>query len=334
MTGERRKAAVLNDNPARCREVYGRGRLERLHEIADMVPGIVTGANLGARAAALRDVEAVFSTWGLPKLGDEELAHLPSLQIVFYAAGSVRAFAPALLERGIRVMSAWGANAIPVAEFTVAQVLLSCKGFWRNTRGYTGPETRGDLFRGAGVFGETVGLIGAGMVGRAVIERLRPFELRVLVHDPYLPDDEARDLGVEKVSLDALFADSYVVSNHLPNLPELVGVLHGGLFETLRPDATFINTGRGAQVVEVDLVRVLRARPDVTALLDVTFPEPPEAGSPLYDLPNVQLSSHIAGSMNDEVVRMADFAIEEFGRWERGEPLRWEVTLERLATMA
>lgn len=102
----------------------------------------------------------------------------------------------------------------------------------------------------------------------------------------------------------------------------------------MRQDATFINTGRGAQVVEADLVHVLRQRSDLTALLDVTDPELPAPASALYALPNVPLSSHIAGSLNDEVVRMADHATEEFVRWERGEPLRYEVTAAMLDTMA
>ena len=331
-----KKAAILNDNAARCREVYGQGRLERLGQIADLVPGVIGHDEMAARADELADVEAVFSTWGLPRLAAAELGLLPRLQIVFYAAGSVRSFAPTLLDRGVRVVSSWGANAVPVAEFALAQILLSCKGFFRNTRQYGSPAARrsGELYRGPGVFGETVGLIGAGMVGRALIERLRPFELRVLVYDPYVDEDEARQLGVETTSLETLFERSLVVSNHLPNLPELQGVLHGGLFEQMRPGATFINTGRGAQVVEADLIQVLQERDDVTALLDVTFPEPPEDDSPFYTLPNVQLSSHIAGSLNDEVVRLADYAIEEFERWERGEPLRFEVTAEVLARMA
>jgi phosphoglycerate dehydrogenase-like enzyme len=86
--------------------------------------------------------------------------------------------------------------------------------------------------------------------------------------------------------------------------------------------------------VESELLDVLQARPDLTALLDVTSPEPPAADSPFYVLPNVQLSSHIAGSMNDEVVRMADYIIEEFSRWQRGEALRYDVTLDMLDTMA
>ena len=83
-------------------------------------------------------------------------------------------------------------------------------------------------------------------------------------------------------------------------------MLNAALFRSMRPGATFINTGRGAQVNESDMAAVFGARPDLTALLDVTWPEPPEAGSPLYTLPNVHLSSHIAGSLGNEVVRMAD----------------------------
>ena len=328
-----KKAAVINENPARCLEVYGAGRYERLQEVCDLVPGILSATQMEERIDELAHVEALFTTWGIPQL-EPILDRLPRLAAVFYAAGSVRSFAPALLERDIIVVSSWAANGIPVAEFTVAQILLACKGYFHNTRDYTGPDARSKLHRGAGVFGETVGLIGIGVIGHAVIERLKSFELRVIVHDPFLPSEEAASLGVEKVSLDELFAQSYVISNHLPNLEHLRGLLNGDHFERMRPDASFINTGRGAQIEEADLIRVWSERPDLTALLDVTFPEPPVAGSPLYELPNVHLSSHIAGSMNDEVVRMADFVIEEFGRWERGEPLLYQVTAERLETMS
>ena len=102
----------------------------------------------------------------------------------------------------------------------------------------------------------------------------------------------------------------------------------------MRPGAAFINTGRGATVVESDLAEVLAARPDLTALLDVTSPEPAPADSPWYALENVHLSSHIAGSGGKEVVRMADYCLEEFEAWKAGKPLRYQVTADMLATMA
>ena len=100
-------------------------------------------------------------------------------------------------------------------------------------------------------------------------------------------------------------------------------------FEALPEHATFINTGREATVVEEDLVAVLRARPDLAALLDVSSHSPA-----LEALPNCALSSHIAGSQNAECRRMADFVIEEFERYRKGEALRYAVALEMLPTMA
>ena len=88
------------------------------------------------------------------------------------------------------------------------------------------------------------------------------------------------------------------------------------------------------QAVLADLLDELQKRPTLTALLDVTYPEPPEPDSLFYTLPNVYLTSHIAGSLNDEVNRMADFMVDEFLRWEAGEPLRYEVTLDIMDTMA
>lgn len=105
------------------------------------------------------------------------------------------------------------------------------------------------------------------------------------------------------------------------------------LFERLREGATFINTGRGAQVVEADLIAVLKERPDLTALLDVTAPEPPAADSELWRLPNVAISPHIGGTTGHEVVRLADCAIEEFEVWRTGKPLRYQVTPEIFRTM-
>ena len=330
------KAAFLCDKPSDIERVYGQGRREQLADLVELYPEMITSDNLADHAIRLQDLEVAFSTWGMPRLEGEQLEKLPSLKVVFYAAGSVKKFAPPLLQRGIVVCSSWGANAVPVAEFTLAQVLLSCKGYFRNTRDCRSPAGRrsGKVFRGPGVFGEVVGLVGLGMVGRVVARLLQGFELQVLCYDPYVDDELVAELGVDRNELAELFAPSMVVCNHLPNIPATRGMLDGRLFGSMRPGATFINTGRGAQVVEAELIDVLARRSDLTALLDVTFPEPPEPGSALYTLPNVQLSSHIAGSINDEVVRMADYMIEEFARWERGEALRYRVEEAMLETMA
>lgn len=295
-------------------------------------------ATLAERRGELQETDYLFSTWGMPSLRLEEIReYLPRLQAVFYAAGSVQQFAPAFLECGIRVFSAWAANAVPVAEYTVAQILLAGKGFFQASRLYQ-KEGRDVAHRHSaahcGNYGAKVGIIGAGMIGKLVIERLKENHLEVLVYDPFLPQEQAEKLGVTLCSLDRLFAECQVISNHLANNPQTVGMLDYRLFSQMGAYATFLNTGRGAQVVEADLARACMEEPGRTAVLDVTDPEPVEAVNPFYTMENVILTPHIAGSMGDEVARMGQFMADEFFALEEGKPLRYEVTAEMLKTMA
>lgn len=304
--------------------------------LTQLLPQTVTYSNFESVAEQLQNVEVFFSTWGMDAGLAEKICRLPNLKAFFYAAGTVQHFARPLLDRGVTVVSAWSANAVPVAQFTLAQVLLSLKGYFHNVR-----ETRLQVNHGRavevhvpGIFDATVALLGCGMVGRKVAELLRPFGLKVIVYDPFLTEVEAATLGVHIVSLENAFSTAQIVSNHLPDLPTTQGLLNGRLFSSLQTGATFINTGRGATLVEADLAEILAQRPDLTALLDVTYPEPPAPGSPWYKLENVHLSSHIAGSQGQEVLRLADYCLEEFERWRKGEPLRYQVTLPMLEKLA
>lgn len=328
------KTAFFCDLEPIFQSVYDPARRARIAAACDVHPVVVTSQNLEEQLPALADLRVIFSTWGMPALTQAQLARLPSLQAVFYAAGTVKAFATPILKQGVTLVSAWAANGVPVAEFTLAQILLSNKGYFRNCRACATPAGRAQAFRGAGNYDQTVALLGVGMIGRKVIELLRPFRLQTVVFDPFLSADAAVKLGVEKVSLDEAFARGSVVSNHLANVPETCGLLQRRHFAAMRENAVFINTGRGATVVEADLAEVLRQRPDLSALLDVTEPEPPLPDSPLYKLANVFLSSHIAGSMGTEVLRMTDTMLEEFQAWRTGQPLRYAVSLEMLKTMA
>ena len=328
------RAAFFCASDASIDYVYAGGRREKVAQLCELHPALVTADNLDAELPRLGELEVIFSTWGMLPLTGEQLARMPNLKALFYAAGSVRKFARPFLEHGIVVVSGWGANAVPVAEFTLAQILLANKNYFQNTRACARPETRVDAPRGPGNYGETVSLLGAGMIGRAVIDLLKPFRLDVLVFDPFLPAGDAARLGVEQVDMDEAFRRGQVVSNHIANLPETERMIRGTHLESMREGAVFINTGRGATVAEDEMVQVLRRRPDLTALLDVTYPEPPTPDSPLYELPNVSISSHLAGSLNDEVVRMADYIVEEFLAWQEGRPLRYGVTFETLKRMA
>jgi phosphoglycerate dehydrogenase-like enzyme len=328
-------AAFFGERQERLDYVYADGRRERVVDVVDLYPERISLSNFSDHVAGLHELEVIFSTWGMSELQQEHLDQLPNLKIVFYGAGSVQKFARPFLERGIRMCSAWRANAVPVAEYTLAEILLANKGYHRNIRDcQTRDGRKNSPFKGRGNFGATVALLGAGAIGRLVIDLLKPFHLDVVVFDPFLPDEAAAEMGVLPVSLEEAFRTGDVVSNHLANNEQTRGMLRGEHFSLLKDQATFINTGRGATVVEADLIAELEKRVSLTALLDVTMPEPPEEGSPLYTLPNVYLTSHIAGSLNDEVIRMADYMIEEFLRYEGGEALLHEVSLDMIDSMA
>ena len=318
-------AAFITASRATCAipKVFSEKQMLELGSITRLRPGIAEPRD--AENGSLKDVEILFSTWSMPELTDRQLDRMPALKAVFYAAGATDGFARPLFDRGIRVFSAWQANAIPVAEFCLGQILLGLKGYFRAAVfAPRSPDFCTHRFCGPGAYGETVALIGAGAISTHVRELLKPIHVNVIT----VPSRKEN----RTISLEDAFSKAMVVSNHLPNRDDNIGVLNGALFRRMREGAVFINTGRGRQVNEPELAEVLEERPDLTALLDVTDPEPPRADSKLYRLPNVILSPHIAGSWNDELHRMSDYMIEEYRRYASGEPCLYEVCESMLMT--
>ncbi len=321
--------------------VYDEASFTRLHELCGLChTPIITKANIEEHAEELKDTEFAFSTWGMEHYTVEEIKkYFPSLRALFYAAGTVKDFAREFLEAGVKVFSAWGANAVPVAEYTVAQIILANKGFFTAMHYCTqNPADRASahsIFKAhKGNYGARVGLLGLGMIGSLVAEMLEQYELEVVAFDPFCSVEKAASLGVKLVTLDELFETSDVISNHLANKPETVGIINHELIFSMKEDVTFLNTGRGAQVDEESLAEFMAYHPFATAVLDVTDPEPPLPTSPLFGKMNIYLTPHIAGSSGDEVHRMSKFMCEECEHLLKGEPCRWEVTLDMLKTMA
>lgn len=285
----------------------------------------------------VRRAEYVFSTWGMPHLSEEEIRdRMPELKAVFYAAGSVQGFAREFLACGVKVHSAWAANAVPVVEYACAQVLLANKDFFQSRLRFakTKNEAARDFTGIPGNWDAKVGIIGCGMIGSMMVQRLSQYRLEILVSDPFASDEKIEKLGGRRASLEEIFSTCHTISNHTANNPQTVGMLNYALFSKMLPNAVFINTGRGAQVVEADLVRALREEPGRAAVLDVTFPEPPEAEHPFWSMENVYLTPHIAGSSGNEVARMGEYMAEELQRTAEGADCRWSVTEAMLKTMA
>lgn len=308
--------------------VYGPAERTAIAKHVEMVAPPQTQQSIESHPELLANVDVIFSGWGCPVVNEAFLSAAPNLGAIFYGAGAVGQWmTPAVAERNIVVTTASTANAIPVAEYTLATILFSLKHGWSLAR-QTSVERRFPARDGApGCYGSTVGLVAMGLIARALVRMLKAFDLRVITYDPFLTAAEAAQLGVERAILSELFQQSDVVSIHAPALAETNGMITGELIASMRNGATLINTARGSVVNEAQMIEVLSARPDLQAVLDVTDPiEPPAVDSPLYTLPNVVLTPHIAGSVGKECRRMGQYMVDELERYVAGQPLRWALT--------
>lgn len=328
---DNRPATLLAMAPGIAERLLSDGRRIRLAEIARTDPQLVAHDLRAPKfATALAEAEVLLTCWGATPLTEEILARAPRLRAVVHAAGSVKHhITPACWERGLLVSSAAGANALPVAEYTLAAILFAGKQVlhaadrYRALRG-ADHDWRTEL-TSSGNYRRTVGLVGASRIGRRVIELLRPFDMTTLLYDPYVTEAEAAGLGVEKADLEDLCARASVVSVHAPQIPETDGMIGAAQLAAMPDGGTLINTSRGSLVDEAALLTELRTG-RLHAVLDVTDPEVPPAASEFYTLPNVLLTPHMAGSFGNELHRMADHALSELERYAAGlhftEPVR------------
>ena len=329
--------AVLFMHPDLVSRVYDERNFAALREHL-LLPGIcVSRDNWRDHLDLLRSARVVVSSWGGPQLEGGLLDAMPSLELYLYGAGSIKGLmGEAAWDRGIRITSAAQANGVPVAEFALAQILFSMKHGWSMMRRCSSGERSLWLMNKdvPGNYHTHVGVIGLSMIGRQLCRLLRPFDLHVSVYDPVADDTAFMEHGAQRMDLDSIFRHSDVVSLHAPWLPETEGMIRGEHFAMMKPGATFINTARGALVREQEMIEVLRARPDLTVVLDVCHPEPPDEGSPLFALPNVFLTPHLAGSMGPECARMGAYMAAELKRYLAGEPMLGEVRREAAAMLA
>ena len=289
---------------------------------------------LHTNPAILRDVQIIFTGWAHPKLDAEFLDAAPALEAAFYGSGSCRAMvSEAMWEREIVVTTATSANSVPVAEFTLAQILFSLKRGWEYA---TVLRERGECrshFHVPGAFHSKVGIIALGHVGRLVCEKLKQFDVEVLAYDPHVDSSVFREVGATRASLGEIFDQCDVVSLHAPRNAETIGMINGSHFLRMKPRAVFINTARGALVNEVEMVDALIKRPDLWAILDVFSDDPERTDKRIHTLRNVVLTPHIAGSLNEECLRMGEAMLSELTRYLERKPLRGQVTAERVAVM-
>ncbi|WP_019358647.1 hydroxyacid dehydrogenase [Streptomyces sp. AA1529] len=294
----------------------------RFGEVVNLAEPVLSDFTTQAARRVLPEVELLITGWGCPPLDAAVLARAPELRAVVHTAGSVRGhLTPACWARGIEVSTAAAANAVPVAEYTLAMILLANKQVLPAARAYRQRRARGELLLTDPLLGNhrrTVGILSASLIGRRVMALLRAHELRVLLYDPYVDEAEAAALGAVRTDLAELFAASDVVSVHTPLLPATRGLVSAELLALLRDGGTLINTARGAVVDQEALTQeVCGGR--LRAVLDVTEPEVLPPGHPLWECENALITPHLAGSQGNELDRLAETALQEVRRWAAGE---------------
>jgi phosphoglycerate dehydrogenase-like enzyme len=208
--------------------VYGLDERQEIARRVDLIAPAQTSQSVGADPAVLRDATVLFSGWGAPVMDEAFLDNAPNLRAVFYAGGAVGSWITAeVWDRGIVVTSAYAANAVPVAEYTMATIVFSLKHGWALARQTREQRLFPPRDGAPGCYGTTVGLVSLGITARTLAQLLRPFEMNVLAYDPYVSPGEAAELGVGLTSLDDLFERCHVVSIHTPLLDETIGMITG-----------------------------------------------------------------------------------------------------------
>lgn len=313
---------------------YPRPLLEKLSHRVRILEPALDGETWQNHPKLLAETDYILGTWGVPRIDADFLARTPRLKGLFYGAGTVKGFVtPEFFARRLVLSNANQANAIPVAEYAAATILLSLKRFWQHSR-QTKQSRSWKKLPVPGAWRSVVGLVSLGAVGKGTAERLRRYDVEVLAFDPFATAEQAKAMGVRLCSLDEIFRTSDVVSLHTPWLPETENLVAGAQLRLMKPGATLLNTSRGAIINEPELCQVLTERPDLTAILDVTYPEPPAAESPLFTLENVILTPHISGSLDGEVARMGQWMADELIRHLDGRPLQYQLTEAELTTAA
>jgi len=316
-------------------KVYAPDILSQIRSNSQLREPFLDASSVSAHTQTLADVEVIFGTWGMPVLDNSFLDLTPKLRAIFYAAGTVKHFVTDdFWQRDVTICSAWRANALPVAEFTLGAILLSLKNVWAYHRSIRVTRSWENHIPTSGGYHGTVGLVSLGAVGMRVAELLAGFDVDIIAYDPMIDPRRIRDKRIKLVGLEELFHCSDVVSLHAPWLKETEGMITGDLVRSMKPYSTLINTARGAVVNEPQLIEVLRERTDLTAFLDVTHGEPPDPSNPLFDLPNVLLTPHVSGSLGEECQRMGNFMLSEYMRFLHKEPLQHQVTPNMLQSMA
>jgi phosphoglycerate dehydrogenase-like enzyme len=282
----------------------------------------------------IKDADIAITSWGTPSLDKDILDTASNLKLIIHAAGSVKPImSDQIFPRGIRVVSCAHAIGIGVAETALGLTIISVKNVKELDTDIHNGEWAKNKMKTKEMYGINIGVVGAGWVGRHFIKLLKNFHVNILLYDPFVSEEQAKELGVKKVELDELMRSSEVVSLHAPSLPATNKMINRSNLKLMKDGATLINTARGSLIDEEALYEECKTG-RIKACLDVTDPEPPAVDHPFRTLPNIIMTPHIAGAVTNGRFRIGLYTVQAIESFINKEPILGEVKEEQLATIA
>ena len=270
-------------------------------------------------------LDAVVVCHGSPRIDQSIISVSPRLKLIGELEGdrfAQRIDVEAALASGVRAVDTTHGSSYPVSEWALGMMLIGLRNAGAHFRRLIADEQWGtpeqrdsttEFAQNEELTGKTVGLIGAGYIARRLIELLKPFDVKLLVHDPYVQPELASSLGFTLTSLDAVLSKTDVIVCLAPLTPSTRGMLGPNEINSMKPGSVFVNVSRGPIVDSDALIERLEIG-DITACLDVFDPEPVPVGSRIRQLPNVFLSPHIAGTTERSRTRFFEEMVSELER--------------------
>ena len=265
-------------------------------------------------AARLKDADVVLVR-SKTKVTREYLSGAPNLKLVIRGGvGLDNVDIQACRERGIDVKNTPRASSVAVAELTMALMLAVPN---RLVEGHAGLKQGRFLkkeLKRTELFGKTLGLVGAGLIGTEVARRAQAFGMKVVAYDPQIANHALAELVDD---LDELFSRADVISFHVPATAETRGLVNEHTLAKMKDGVILVNTARGSIVAEADLAAALASGKVRAYATDVFLSDPPDPNSPLLSAPNVLMTPHLGGSSHENLLRIGDIIVDLVKKWQR-----------------
>jgi D-3-phosphoglycerate dehydrogenase len=257
---------------------------------------VVTPEQVAGKLAAQLDSADALIVRSAVEVDADLLEHARKLRVIGRAGVGVDNIdLDAATRKGIAVMNTPGANAIAVAEHTLALMLAMARHIGRANQLMHAGKWEKKSLQGTELRAKTLGIVGLGRVGMEVVRRARAFGMEIVAHDPFVSTTVAKEQGIRMAKLEEVYAAADYLSLHVGLTPQTAGMINSATLKKMKPGVRLVNCARGELVDEAALAQAVQQGNVAGAALDV-FAEEPLKSSPLTALDNVILTPHIGGS--------------------------------------